>query len=62
MIKTEVSLIRYSGRHFQILPRIPGADGEPIDDRRGYLDITDAHSNTFELEWPKGSGRLLGIS
>jgi predicted NUDIX family NTP pyrophosphohydrolase len=25
---------------------------------RGDLDITDAHSNTFELEWPKGSGRL----
>jgi predicted NUDIX family NTP pyrophosphohydrolase len=24
---------------------------------RGDLDITDAHSNTFELEWPKGSGR-----
>jgi predicted NUDIX family NTP pyrophosphohydrolase len=25
---------------------------------RGDLDISDAHSNTFELEWPKGSGRL----
>jgi predicted NUDIX family NTP pyrophosphohydrolase len=25
---------------------------------RADLDITDAHSNTFELEWPKGSGRL----
>ncbi len=25
---------------------------------RGDLDIADAHSNTFELEWPKGSGRL----
>lgn len=25
---------------------------------RGDLDITDAHSNTFELEWPKGSGRI----
>ncbi|SIR74629.1 NUDIX domain-containing protein [Williamsia sterculiae] len=22
------------------------------------LDITDAHSNTFEMEWPRGSGRL----
>jgi predicted NUDIX family NTP pyrophosphohydrolase len=22
------------------------------------LDISDAHSNTFTLEWPKGSGRL----
>lgn len=22
------------------------------------LDVTDARSNTFELEWPKGSGRL----
>lgn len=25
---------------------------------RGDLDIADAHSNTFELEWPKGSGRV----
>lgn len=25
---------------------------------RGDLDITDAHSNTFELEWPRGSGRI----
>lgn len=24
----------------------------------GDLDITDAHSNTFELEWPKGSGTV----
>jgi predicted NUDIX family NTP pyrophosphohydrolase len=22
------------------------------------LDVTDAHSNTFELEWPRGSGRI----
>ncbi|OBK17082.1 NUDIX domain-containing protein [Mycobacterium asiaticum] len=22
------------------------------------LDITDAHSNTFEMEWPRGSGKL----
>jgi predicted NUDIX family NTP pyrophosphohydrolase len=22
----------------------------------GELDVTDAHSNTFALEWPKGSG------
>jgi predicted NUDIX family NTP pyrophosphohydrolase len=25
---------------------------------RGDLDITDARSNTFEMEWPKGSGRV----
>jgi predicted NUDIX family NTP pyrophosphohydrolase len=24
----------------------------------GTLDITDAHSNTFDMEWPKGSGRI----
>ncbi|MBO0883625.1 MAG: NUDIX domain-containing protein, partial [Mycobacterium sp.] len=24
----------------------------------GDLDVTDARSNTFELEWPKGSGRI----
>ncbi len=25
---------------------------------QGDLDVTDARSNTFELEWPRGSGRL----
>ncbi|MGH3634681.1 NUDIX domain-containing protein [Mycobacterium sp.] len=25
---------------------------------RADLDITGAHSNTFQLEWPKGSGKL----
>jgi predicted NUDIX family NTP pyrophosphohydrolase len=25
---------------------------------QGDLDVTNARSNTFELEWPKGSGRL----
>jgi predicted NUDIX family NTP pyrophosphohydrolase len=25
---------------------------------RADLDVADAHSNTFELEWPKGSGRM----
>jgi predicted NUDIX family NTP pyrophosphohydrolase len=25
---------------------------------RGDLDIADAHSNPFELEWPRGSGRV----
>jgi predicted NUDIX family NTP pyrophosphohydrolase len=25
---------------------------------RGDLDLADAHSNTFELEWPRGSGRI----
>ncbi|MCQ4361166.1 NUDIX domain-containing protein [Mycobacterium gordonae] len=24
----------------------------------GDLDITDASSNTFEMEWPRGSGRM----
>jgi predicted NUDIX family NTP pyrophosphohydrolase len=24
----------------------------------GDLDITDAQSNTFEMEWPRGSGRI----
>ena len=26
---------------------------------QGDLDVTDARSNTFELEWPRGSGKLL---
>ena len=25
---------------------------------RGDLDVTEARSNTFVLEWPKGSGRM----
>jgi predicted NUDIX family NTP pyrophosphohydrolase len=25
---------------------------------QGDLDVTDSVSNTFELEWPKGSGRF----
>jgi predicted NUDIX family NTP pyrophosphohydrolase len=25
---------------------------------QGDLDLADAHSNTFELEWPRGSGRI----
>ena len=25
---------------------------------RGDLDVSDARSNTFELEWPKGSGNI----
>lgn len=25
---------------------------------RGDLDVDDTHSNTFTLEWPKGSGKL----
>jgi predicted NUDIX family NTP pyrophosphohydrolase len=25
---------------------------------RGDMDVTNAQSNTFEIEWPKGSGRL----
>ncbi|OBG36821.1 NTP pyrophosphohydrolase [Mycobacterium alsense] len=25
---------------------------------RADLDVTDTHSNTFEMEWPKGSGRM----
>jgi predicted NUDIX family NTP pyrophosphohydrolase len=25
---------------------------------RGDLDVTDARSNTFEMEWPRGSGKM----
>jgi predicted NUDIX family NTP pyrophosphohydrolase len=25
---------------------------------RGDIDVTNAQSNTFEIEWPKGSGRM----
>jgi predicted NUDIX family NTP pyrophosphohydrolase len=25
---------------------------------RGDLDVTHSRSNTFELEWPKGSGKV----
>ena len=49
-------------------PAGPRVDLEPVKQSggkivtafavQGDLDITDAHSNTFELEWPRGSGKL----
>lgn len=50
------------------VPAGPRIDFDPIKQPSGKvvtvfavgadLDITDACSNTFELEWPKGSGKL----
>ena len=49
-------------------PSGAGIDFEPVRQPSGKiltafavhadLDVTDAHSNTFEMEWPKGSGTL----
>ena len=49
-------------------PAGPRIDFEPVRQRsgkvltvfavRGDVDISDARSNTFEIEWPRGSGRM----
>jgi predicted NUDIX family NTP pyrophosphohydrolase len=36
----------------------PGGKVVTVFAVHGDLDVTDAHSNTFGLEWPKGSGRI----
>jgi predicted NUDIX family NTP pyrophosphohydrolase len=42
------------------LPPVKQAGGKVVTAFavQGDLDITDSVSNTFELEWPKGSGRV----
>jgi predicted NUDIX family NTP pyrophosphohydrolase len=37
--------------------RQPGGKRVSVWALQGDLDITDSASNTFELEWPRGSGR-----
>ncbi|MGE5697203.1 MAG: NUDIX domain-containing protein [Candidatus Sericytochromatia bacterium] len=49
-------------------PAGPRIDFEPVRQPSGKVltafavhtdvDVSDAHSNTFEIEWPRGSGRL----
>jgi predicted NUDIX family NTP pyrophosphohydrolase len=49
-------------------PAGPGIEFAPVKQPSGKvvtafavqadLDLSDTHSNTFELEWPKGSGRI----
>lgn len=36
----------------------PGGKRVSVWALEGDLDISGAHSNTFELEWPRGSGRI----
>ena len=38
--------------------RQPGGKRVSVWGLQGDLDVTDATSNTFELEWPRGSGNL----
>jgi predicted NUDIX family NTP pyrophosphohydrolase len=42
------------------LPPVKQAGGKVVTAFavQGDLDVTDSVSNTFELEWPKGSGRI----
>jgi predicted NUDIX family NTP pyrophosphohydrolase len=42
------------------LPPVKQAGGKVVTAFavQGDLDVTDSVSNTFELEWPKGSGRV----
>ncbi|MFY2861695.1 NUDIX domain-containing protein [Mycobacterium sp. THU-M104] len=41
--------------------RQPGGKVVSVFAVHGDLDVTAARSNTFELEWPKGSGTLLRV-
>ena len=38
--------------------RQPGGKRVSVWGLRADLDVTDAASNTFELEWPRGSGKV----
>ncbi len=38
--------------------RQPGGKVVTVFAVQGDFDVTDTHSNTFELEWPKRSGRI----
>jgi predicted NUDIX family NTP pyrophosphohydrolase len=55
----ELGLSVPDGRHIDFGPlRQPSGKVVTAFAVEGDLDVTNARSNTFELEWPKGSGRL----
>jgi predicted NUDIX family NTP pyrophosphohydrolase len=55
----EVGLEPPDGPRIEMAPlRQPGGKVVTAFAVRGDLDISDSVSNTFELEWPKGSGKV----
>jgi predicted NUDIX family NTP pyrophosphohydrolase len=48
-----------AGARFEFAPvKQPGGKIVTAFAVRGDLDVTDSKSNTFELEWPRGSGKV----
>ena len=55
----ELGMAPPDGPRLQLEPvKQPGGKVVTVFAVRADLDIEGAHSNTFTLEWPKGSGRL----
>lgn len=55
----EVGLPAPTGRRIDLgAVKQPGGKIVTVFAVEGDLDVTDAHSNTFDLEWPRGSGRI----
>jgi predicted NUDIX family NTP pyrophosphohydrolase len=55
----EIGLAPPDGPRIDMAPlRQPGGKVVTAFAVRGDLDVSDSISNTFELEWPKGSGRV----
>ena len=55
----EVGLRPPAGPRIDLTPvQQPGGKVVTAFAVRADLDVTDTHSNTFELEWPKGSGKV----
>jgi predicted NUDIX family NTP pyrophosphohydrolase len=57
--KEEVGLTPPTGPRFDLgSVKQPGGKVVTAFAVQGDLDVTEARSNTFELEWPRGSGKL----
>jgi predicted NUDIX family NTP pyrophosphohydrolase len=55
----EVGLSPPTGPRIEFPPlKQPGGKVVTAFAVRGDLDLADAHSNTFDIEWPRGSGRI----
>jgi predicted NUDIX family NTP pyrophosphohydrolase len=55
----EVGLPAPAGRRIDLgAVKQPGGKIVTVFAVEGHLDVTEAHSNTFDLEWPRGSGRI----
>jgi predicted NUDIX family NTP pyrophosphohydrolase len=57
--REEIGLDAPDGPRFEFAPlKQPGGKIVTAFAVRGDLDIADSVSNTFELEWPRGSGKI----